>query len=95
MIHSEEDVEMNDLRQKIIGLTETSHRKSYYPQLKEQINELSIAMDALQESENKYRTLVENVNIGIIRTEPGKVEELFRQTRLCARCWDLRMKMNY
>jgi PAS domain S-box-containing protein len=70
MIHSEEDVEMNDLRQKIIGLTETSHRKSYYPQLKEQINELSIAMDALQESENKYRTLVENVNIGIIRTEP-------------------------
>jgi PAS domain S-box-containing protein len=27
-------------------------------------------MDALQESEDKYRTLVENVNIGIFRTEP-------------------------
>ena len=59
MIHSEENVGIDDLRQKIIGLTETSHRKSYYPQLKEQINELGIAMDALQESENKYRTLVE------------------------------------
>ncbi|WP_342303938.1 PAS domain S-box protein [Methanolobus sp. ZRKC5] len=29
-------------------------------------------MHALQESENKYRTLVENVNIGIIRSEPWK-----------------------
>nr|WP_321497171.1 PAS domain S-box protein [uncultured Methanolobus sp.] len=70
MIHSEEDAGKDSLRQKIIGLSETSHRKSYYPQLKEQIIELNTAMDALQESENKYRTLVENVNIGIIRTEP-------------------------
>ncbi|TQD28232.1 PAS domain S-box protein [Methanolobus vulcani] len=70
MTRSEDDLRKDDLRRKIIGLSETSHRKSYYPQLKEQINELSIAMDALQESEDKYRTLVENVNIGIFRTEP-------------------------
>jgi PAS domain S-box-containing protein len=76
MIRSEDNRSKDSLRQKIIGLGETSHRKSYYPQLKEQIIELSVAMNALQESENKYRTLVENVNIGIIRTEPwegGKI----------------------
>jgi len=58
MAHSEEDRRHDDLRKKIIGLGDTSHRKSYYPQLKEQINELSQAMRALQESEEKYRTYV-------------------------------------
>jgi PAS domain S-box-containing protein len=58
MVHSEEDSRHDDLRKKIIGLGDTSHRKSYYPQLKEQINELSQAMRALQESEEKYRTYV-------------------------------------
>jgi PAS domain S-box-containing protein len=58
MEHSEEDHRDDDLRKKIIGLGDTSHRKSYYPQLKEQINELSQAMRALQESEEKYRTYV-------------------------------------
>lgn len=66
----EEDSRLDNLRKKIIGLGETSHRKSYYPQLKEQISELRLAMSALQESENKYRSLVENVNIGIFRSEP-------------------------
>ena len=70
MVHSEDDSRLNDLRKKIIGLGETSHRKSYYPQLKGQINELNLAMRALQDSEKKYRTLVENVNIGIVRSEP-------------------------
>ncbi|WMW21537.1 PAS domain S-box protein [Methanolobus mangrovi] len=70
MVHSEDDNRLSDLRKKIIGLGETSHRKSYYPQLKGQINELNLAMRALQESEKKYRTLVENVNIGIVRSEP-------------------------
>lgn len=57
------------IRQKTIGLGETSHRKSYHPQLQEQIDELNQTLKALRESENKYRTLVENVNIGIFRTE--------------------------
>lgn len=58
MESSEEDRKMSDLRKKIIGLGETSCRKSYYPQLKKQIHELNIAMDALRESEEKYRTYV-------------------------------------
>lgn len=70
MPHSEDDIRLDSLRKKIIGLGETSHRKSYYPQLQEQICELSLTMRALKESETKYRTLVENVNIGIFRTEP-------------------------
>lgn len=55
---SEDDSRLDDLRKKIIGLGDTSHRKSYYPQLKEQISELSLAMRALKESEEKYRTYV-------------------------------------
>ncbi|OPY24335.1 MAG: sensory histidine kinase AtoS [Methanomethylovorans sp. PtaU1.Bin073] len=70
MEHSEEDHRLDSLRKKIIGLGETSHRKSYYPQLQEQLGQLSLAMHALQESEEKYRTLIENVNIGILRSEP-------------------------
>ncbi|WP_407283298.1 PAS domain-containing sensor histidine kinase [Methanolobus sp. WCC1] len=55
---SDEDRRQADLRNKIIGLSETSHRKNYYPQLKEQIKELKRAMRALKESEEKYRTYV-------------------------------------
>ncbi|MDW7731094.1 MAG: PAS domain-containing sensor histidine kinase [Methanolobus sp.] len=58
MERSEDDVRRGSLRKKIIGLGETSHRKSYYPQLKEQISELNLALRALQESEEKYRTYV-------------------------------------
>lgn len=68
MERSEDATNMEAIRQKIIGLGETSHRKSYYPQLQEQIDELHIALEALRDSENKYRTLVENVNVGIFRT---------------------------
>ncbi|QLC48814.1 PAS domain S-box protein [Methanolobus zinderi] len=58
MKHSEDQGRQDHLRKKIIGLGESSHRKSYYPQLKEQINELNRALRALQESEEKYRTYV-------------------------------------
>lgn len=58
MAPSTDDYVQVDLRNKIIGLSETSHRKSYYPQLKEQIKELEQAMRALKESEEKYRTYV-------------------------------------
>lgn len=40
-----------DVRNKLIGLGETSMRKSYYPELKERINELE-----------RFRALVENAN---------------------------------
>lgn len=58
MEHSENDDRMDTLRKKIIGLGETSHRKSYYPQLQQQLKELNQAMRALEESEEKYRTYV-------------------------------------
>jgi PAS domain S-box-containing protein len=69
MRRSEDEVRAEALRQKIIGLGETSHRKSYYPQLQEQIDELHATLKALQDSENKYRTLIENVNVGIFRSD--------------------------
>lgn len=55
---SDEDDRMHNLRKGIIGLGEASHRKSYYPQLQKQIQELNTTMQALRESEEKYRTYV-------------------------------------
>jgi len=68
--HSEEENGLEDLRRRIIGLGERSQRKSYFPQLQERIEELEQTNKALRESEKKYRTLVENVSIGILRTSP-------------------------
>ncbi|MBN2111382.1 MAG: PAS domain S-box protein, partial [Methanosarcinaceae archaeon] len=71
---SENDKKMDDLRKKIIGLGETSHRKSYYPQLKKQINELSRAMHALQEKETKLQSFIDNVPVGMFQmSSEGRV----------------------
>jgi PAS domain S-box-containing protein len=66
--HFDDESRIKDLRLRIIGLGERSQRKSYYPQLLERIAELERTNRALAESEKKYRTLVENVNIGIYQT---------------------------
>ncbi len=50
------------LRDKIIGLGERSIRKSYYPQLHRQLEDLKEARGKLAESEARYRALVENIN---------------------------------
>ncbi|NLK26525.1 MAG: PAS domain-containing protein, partial [Euryarchaeota archaeon] len=65
---SEEERRQTELRRKIIGLGEHSQRKSYYPQLQERIAELEQVNRALAESRDKYRSLVENVGVGIFRT---------------------------
>ena len=65
---SEEERRQTELRRKIIGLGEHSQRKSYYPQLQERIAELEQVNRALAESREKYRSLVENVGVGIFRT---------------------------
>lgn len=78
MAHSEDEIRAEALRQKIIGLGETSHRKSYYPQLQEQIDELHATLKALQDSENKYRTLIENVNVGIFRSDVKNMGRLIQ-----------------
>jgi PAS domain S-box-containing protein len=65
------DESMADVRQRIIGLEAGGQRKSYYPQLQERIAELERTNRALAESEERYRTLVENVDVGIFRSSPG------------------------
>jgi len=83
MTPSDEERRLKDLRDKIIGLGETSHRKSYYPQLREQISDLHLALAALKESELRYRTLIENVNIGIFRSDVATGRLLQVNPALC------------
>jgi PAS domain S-box-containing protein len=64
----EEERRLEELRQRIIGLGERSHHKSYYPQLQERIAQLEHAYRTILASEEKFRTLVENLDVGIYRT---------------------------
>ena len=66
----EQEEKMADLRERIIGLGASGQKKSYYPQLQEHIAELERANQALGQSEEKYRTLLENVDVGIFRASP-------------------------
>lgn len=59
---------LEEMRDRIIGIGDRSHRKSYYPQLKQRITDLEQTLDALKDSEERYRSLVENVSIGIFRS---------------------------
>ncbi|MBN2161912.1 MAG: response regulator [Pontiellaceae bacterium] len=61
------------LRDKIIGLGEHSIRKSYYPQLQQQLEEVDHARREIAESEARYRYLVENINDVILTLRPDGV----------------------
>jgi PAS domain S-box-containing protein len=63
--------EKPSLRDKIIGLGERSVRKSYYPQLHQQLGELEEARKELAESQARYRSLVENINDVIFSLDTG------------------------
>ena len=56
-------------REKITGLGERSIRKSYYPQLRQKLEEIQRAHEELALSEARYRSLVENINDVIVRLD--------------------------
>ena len=58
------------LREKIIGLGETSIRKNYYPQLQQRLEEVEQARHTIEESEARYRYLVENIRDVIFSLDP-------------------------
>jgi PAS domain S-box-containing protein len=87
------DSEQYSLRDKIIGFGERSVRKSYYPQIQQQMEELSKksaelestvqkledAKKSLEESEAKYRTIFENTGTATIIVEENDVISLANQ----------------
>ncbi len=80
---------VDELRNKIIGLGDKSARKSYYPQLQARINELEIAKKKAEESENRFKILLNSTSDGIFiyYSENGKLylanETACRMTGYC------------
>lgn len=73
---SDPNAELNELRDQIIGLGSRSIRKSYYPQLQQQIEELQRAKTALEEkSDSLQRTLNE---LEAARQRAEESEQRFR-----------------
>lgn len=60
--HSEIEKIESSLRDKIIGLGEKSIRKSYYPQLKKELQNMEKVRKELADSQANYQALVENIN---------------------------------
>jgi len=56
----------------VSGIKDESGRIAYIQSIVRDIEERKKAERALQESEEKYRSLVENVNVGVYRVTPGK-----------------------
>ena len=87
------DNEQYSLRDKIIGFGERSVRKSYYPQIQQQMEELSKksaelestvqkleeAKKSLEESEAKYRTIFDNTGTATIIVEDNDIISLANQ----------------
>ncbi len=68
---SEPEAGWDQLRDKILGLGDQSIHKSHYPELQRRLSELA-------ESEERYRTLVQSVNVGISQSTvemPGRFLE--------------------
>ncbi len=80
--HSDENTENESLRRKIIGLGDSSGRKTYYLELQDRLEEvegkrkeleennrlMARLLEDLKESEQKYRGLVDNALVGIFRS---------------------------
>ena len=63
---SDAEPDRNRLREKVIGLGERSFRKSYYPQLLQQLEALEIERRKAEANELKFRTLFEHISDGIV-----------------------------
>ncbi|MBI5302620.1 MAG: PAS domain S-box protein [Chloroflexi bacterium] len=63
---SSADPHWDQLREKVIGLGERSFRKSYYPQLLQQIQALEVERRKAEANEHKFRTLFEHISDGIV-----------------------------
>ena len=80
--HSDDNTEIDSLRRKIIGLGDSSGRKTYYLELQDRLEEvegkrkeleennrlMASLLEDLKDSEQKYRGLVDNALVGIFRS---------------------------
>lgn len=78
---SDPNEEMNELRDQIIGLGTRSIRKSYYPQLQQQIDELKKAKAALEEKSDSLLRTLNDLDVARQRAEDNqrKFRTLFEE----------------
>lgn len=68
--YSKDEEEQKILRNKILGIGETSIRKSYYPQLQDQIKKLQLAKKRAEENEKKFSQILNSTSDGIVLIDP-------------------------
>ncbi len=69
--YSDQDDLQSDLRSKIVGLGTGSLRKSYFPQLQEQIRALRIEKERAEENEKKFSMIFNSTSDAIILVSIG------------------------
>ncbi len=68
--NSRDKQEQIRLRNKILGIGDTSIRKSYYPQLQNQIKKLKLAKERAEENERKFSEILNSTSDGIVLVDP-------------------------
>ncbi|SLM28268.1 Two component protein (Response regulator/sensory box histidine kinase) (fragment) [Desulfamplus magnetovallimortis] len=68
--YSDQEIRQKELRSMIVGLGKGSLRKSYFPQLQEQIKALRLAKEKAEENEKKFSLIFDSTSDGILLVSP-------------------------
>lgn len=80
---SKKQLSRDELREKLIGLGEGSIRKSYFPELQRRLAQLERDQELLTQSEQRYRSVMESVPVGIFIAETPSCRFLFLNRKIC------------
>lgn len=81
----------SDIRDKIIGLGENSHKKSYYPQLVDQLEEIKRQKESLEKKNHELKNLLEQLSLA---KEKAEESERLKSAFLANMSHEIRTPMN-